>query len=175
MPPPETQGFFFQQTMLRIRDPKPSLDFYTRVLGMTLLAKLDFADMKFTLYFLGYYKPEDVPEDPVERAKWMFGLPATLELTHNWGTESDPEFKGYHNGNSEPRGFGHIGVVVPSVAEACARFEALGVEFVKRPDDGKMRNIAFIKDPDGYWTEILTPDNSKMFLEWNRAQAADGQ
>ena len=26
--------------------------------------------------------------------------------THNWGTESDPEFKGYHNGNSEPRGFG---------------------------------------------------------------------
>lgn len=24
----------------------------------------------------------------------------------NWGTESDPEFKGYHNGNSEPRGFG---------------------------------------------------------------------
>lgn len=26
------------------------------------------------------------------------------ELTHNWGTESDPEFKGYHNGNSDPRG-----------------------------------------------------------------------
>ena len=24
----------------------------------------------------------------------------------NWGTESDPEFKGYHNGNSEPRGYG---------------------------------------------------------------------
>lgn len=24
----------------------------------------------------------------------------------NWGTESDPEFKGYHNGNSDPRGFG---------------------------------------------------------------------
>jgi len=24
----------------------------------------------------------------------------------NWGTESDPEFKGYHNGNSETRAFG---------------------------------------------------------------------
>jgi hypothetical protein len=24
----------------------------------------------------------------------------------NWGTETDPEFKGYHNGNSDPRGFG---------------------------------------------------------------------
>ena len=41
------------QTMLRIRDPAPSLDFYTRALGMTLLAKLEFAEMAFTLYFLG--------------------------------------------------------------------------------------------------------------------------
>jgi catechol 2,3-dioxygenase-like lactoylglutathione lyase family enzyme len=39
--------------MLRIRDPTPSLDFYTRVLGMTLLAKLAFEEMAFTLYFLG--------------------------------------------------------------------------------------------------------------------------
>lgn len=28
------------------------------------------------------------------QAEWMFSQPATLELTHNWGTESDPEFKG---------------------------------------------------------------------------------
>ena len=28
-------------------------------------------------------------------------------LDSNWGTESDPEFKGYHNGNSDPRGFGN--------------------------------------------------------------------
>lgn len=27
----------------------------------------------------------------------------------------------------------------------------LGVEFVKRPDDGKMKGLAFVKDPDGYW------------------------
>lgn len=45
-----------------------------------LLCKLDFADMKFSLYFLGYQDPAAVPEDPVERAKWMFGLPACLEL-----------------------------------------------------------------------------------------------
>lgn len=63
------QDFIFQQTMLRVRDPQPSLDFYTRVLGMTLLAKLDFPSMSFTLFFLGYEKVEDIPEDPAERVR----------------------------------------------------------------------------------------------------------
>ncbi len=34
--------------------PQPTLDFYTRVLGMTLLDSYTFAEMGFTLYFLGY-------------------------------------------------------------------------------------------------------------------------
>ena len=80
---------------------------------------------------------------------------ALLELTHNWGTETDDTFN-YHDGNSEPRGFGHIGISVPDVYKASARFEELGVEFVKKPDDGKMKGLAFIKDPDGYWVEILS-------------------
>jgi len=155
-----------QQTMFRIRDPESSLDFYTRILGMNLLCKLDFPDMKFSLYFVGYGEPQAVPDDPVERAAWMFGLKGCIELTHNYGTENDPEFKGYHNGNSDPQGFGHIGITVPSVLRACDRFERLGVEFVKKPDAGKMKNIAFIKDPDGYWIEILETENAKTFVEW---------
>ena len=46
---------------------------------------------------------------------------------------------------------------MPDVDAACQRFEQLGVEFVKRPNDGSMKGLAFIKDPDGYWIEILSP------------------
>ncbi|XP_057782601.1 lactoylglutathione lyase isoform X2 [Salvia miltiorrhiza] len=150
-----TKGYFLQQTMLRVKDPKVSLDFYSRILGMSLLKRLDFEELKFTLYFLGYEDTSSAPSDPIERTTWTFSQKATLELTHNWGTESDPEFKGHHNGNSEPRGFGHIGITVDDVYKACKRFESLGVEFVKKPDDGKIKDIAFIKDPDGYWIEIF--------------------
>lgn len=153
-----TKDFIMQQTMYRIKDPRKSLPFYTEVLGMTLLQKLDFPEMKFSLYFLGYENPDDIPKTKAEQVEWTFSRKATIELTHNWGTENDPDCK-YHNGNSDPRGFGHIGLMVPDVYEASKRFESLGVEFVKKPDDGKMKGIAFIKDPDGYWIEIL---NNKL-------------
>ncbi|KAK9840924.1 hypothetical protein WJX81_000743 [Elliptochloris bilobata] len=162
---PATIGFSFQQTMFRIKDQERSLDFYTRVMGMTLLSKLDFEPMKFSLLFLGMAPPESVPEDPGDRVEWMFGREGVLELTHNWGSEDDPGFK-THSGNEDPKGFGHIGFAVPDVEAACKRFEELGVEFVKRPNDGKMKGIAFIKDPDGYWIEILNPKASRDFVGW---------
>lgn len=157
---PETDGYVFNQTMLRIKDPERSLDFYTRIMGMRLVRKLDFPEMKFTLYFLAYLDDRQattVPADDAHRTTFIFGREAMLELTHNWGTETDANFE-YHNGNDEPQGFGHIGVAVPDVYSAADRFEKLGVEFVKRPDDGKMKGLAFIKDPDGYWIEILQPN-----------------
>ncbi|MCP4055746.1 MAG: lactoylglutathione lyase, partial [Pseudoalteromonas sp.] len=40
-----TKGYVMQQTMLRIKDPKPSLEFYQNVLGMKLLGKYDFPEM----------------------------------------------------------------------------------------------------------------------------------
>lgn len=157
-PDPSCNDFIMQQTMMRIKDPKRSLKFYTEVLGMRLLKRLDFPSMKFTLYFMGYEKKEDIPSDETERTRWMFTRKATIELTHNWGTEDDPNCQ-YHNGNSDPRGFGHIGIAVPDVYTACERFEKFGTEFVKKPDAGKMKGLAFVKDPDGYWIEILNPNN----------------
>ncbi|SEF79062.1 lactoylglutathione lyase [Alcanivorax sp. DSM 26293] len=159
-PDDATRDYLFNQTMLRIKDPQVSLDFYTRVLGMRLLRKLDFPTMQFSLYFLAYLDEEEasqVPQDDAKRLTYTFGREAMLELTHNWGTEKDTDFS-YHNGNDQPQGFGHIGITVPDVYAAAERFESLGVPFVKKPDDGKMKGLAFIKDPDGYWIEILQAD-----------------
>nr|WP_029891184.1 lactoylglutathione lyase [Polycyclovorans algicola] len=156
--PAPTGEFILSQTMLRIRDPKASLAFYVDVLGMTLLSQFDFPEMKFSLYFVGYLREEDgpLPDDPKARAEFTFLQKGAIELTHNWGTENDPNFAGYHNGNTEPRGFGHIGITVPDVIAACEYFERMKVAFAKRPEDGAMKNIAFIKDPDGYWIEVLS-------------------
>ncbi len=154
-PDVETQKYVFNHTMLRIKDPEATLDFYTRILGMKLLRKLDFAEWKFSLYFLAYV-PEgfSIPADNNANANYTFGRESVLELTHNWGTEKSTE-NPYHNGNTDPRGFGHICISVPDVTAACSRFEKLGVNFQKRLNEGAMKSIAFIKDPDQYWIEIV--------------------
>ena len=83
-----------------------------------------------------------------------------LELTHNWGTEADADFK-YHDGNAQPQGFGHICFSVPDLDVAVRWFDANQVTYVKRPDQGKMKDVAFIKEPDGYWIEIVEPARLK--------------
>lgn len=157
-----TEGFVMNQTMLRIKDPEASIPFYRDVMGMTLLDRYDFPVGKFSLYFMGY-PSEPPPQERRARIKWVFEQPALLELTHNWGTESEPGLP-YHNGNSDPRGFGHIGLSVPDVHAACERFESLGVRFVKRPDEGSMKGLAFVQDPDGYWIEVLSGANLRDLI-----------
>jgi lactoylglutathione lyase len=155
--PEATRGFVLNHCMLRVKDPAVSLDFYSRIMGMRLLRKLDFPEMKFSLYFL--HRPLDgeaVPEDTGARTEWTFKQRSILELTHNWGTENDADFK-YHDGNAQPQGFGHICFSVPDLDAAMRWFDEHQLTFVKRPEQGKMKDVAFLKDPDGYWIEIVEP------------------
>lgn len=155
-PAPASEGFTLNHSMLRVKDPAVSLDFYTRIFGMRVLRKLDFAEMKFSLYFLHRAQAGDAPapDDVGERTAWTFAQRGILELTHNWGTETQADFK-YHDGNAQPQGFGHLCFSVPDLDAAVRWFDENAVVYVKRPEQGKMRDVAFIKDPDGYWIEIV--------------------
>ena len=160
-PDAASKGFVLNHAMLRVKDPTVSLDFYSRVMGMRLLRKLDFLEMKFSLYFLAVAESAShAPQDTGERTAWTFSQAGILELTHNWGTETDAEFK-YHDGNAQPQGFGHICFSVPDLDAAVKWFDDNQVIYVKRPDQGKMKDVAFIKDPDGYWIEIVEPGKLK--------------
>ena len=155
----QTSGYTFNHTMLRVKDPVKSLAFYTGVLGMTLLAVKKFPAMGFDLYFLAKLTDSERDNLPAgdDLEIFAFRERGILELTHNYGTETQADFS-YHDGNGEPQGFGHICFSVPSLDEAVAWFDKNNVEFKKRPEDGSMKNIAFIKDVDGYWIEIVQAD-----------------
>ena len=120
-------------TMIRVRDLERSIDFYTRLLGMSLLRRKDYPSGKFTLVFVGYG----------DEAK-----NAVVELTHNWD-QTEP----YELGT----GFGHLAIGVADVYGTCERLESEGVP-IPRPA-GPMKHggsvIAFVEDPDGYKIELI--------------------
>ena len=161
---PETKDYIMQQTMIRVKDPEVSLKFYTEVLGFHLVMHRDFPQWGFSVYFVAYCDAAQIPSAP--DAQWNFCMtsPACIELTWNHGSESEAGLL-YNTGNSDTTGssdggkvkggFGHLGITVPDVYEACERFHKLGCEFTKSPNGGGMKGLAFVKDPDGYLIEIL--------------------
>jgi lactoylglutathione lyase len=46
-------------------------------------------------------------------------------------------------------------VSVDNLQAACQRLEDAGYKFQKKLTDGRMRHIAFVLDPDGYWVEVI--------------------
>ncbi len=119
-------------TMLRVGDLQRSIEFYTRILGMSLLRQKDYPDGRFTLAFVGY---GDEKSNTV------------LELTHNWDTDH------YAVGN----GFGHLAIEVDDVYQAAAQIKASGGEIIREagPMNAGTTIIAFVKDPDGYEIELI--------------------
>ncbi len=123
----------YLHTMLRVRNLDASVDFYTRLMGMTELRRREVPDGKYTLVFVGY---GDEASHTV------------LELTYNWGQDD-----GYDLGT----GFGHLAIGVADVAATCAELRAAGVNITRAPGPVKFGTtiIAFIEDPDGYKIELI--------------------
>lgn len=120
-------------TMIRVYDLERSIAFYTQVLGMKLLRQETYPEGRFSLAFVGY---GEEARDTV------------IELTHNWDQKS-----GYNLGD----GFGHIALGVSDIEKACQDISAQDGEIVRPP--GPMKHgktiIAFVKDPDGYFIELI--------------------
>ena len=118
--------------MLRVGNLQRSIDFYTQVLGMTLLRKTENPAYKYTLAFVGF---GGSPEQ------------AEIELTYNWGVES------YDLGTA----FGHIALGVPDCRAACDRIKGAGGQVTREagPVKGGSTVIAFVTDPDGYKIELI--------------------
>lgn len=154
----DVETYRMNHTMIRVKDHQKSLKFYQEILGMKLVRTSENPDAKFNLYFLGYGGDDAQGASTAHRE----GL---LELTWNYGTESDESFK-YHNGNDEPQGFGHIAITVDNLDAACQRFEDAGVKWKKRLTDGRMKNVAFVLDPDNYWIEIIQNEKLKNRVNW---------
>ena len=127
--------------MIRVKDPEKSIKFYQDVMGMGLKRRVENKDAKFNLYFLGYGSP--APDSSAVGVNPVVDREGLLELTWNYGTEKDANFR-YHDGNSEPQGFGHICISVDNLEEACKRFEEMGVSWRKKLHEGRMKNIAFV-------------------------------
>ncbi len=119
-------------TMLRVGNLDKSLDFYTRILGMSLLRKNDYPEGKFTLAFVGYGAESEQ---------------AVIELTYNWGVDK------YDLGNA----YGHIALEVEDAYAACDKIREAGGKVVR--EAGPMKHgstvIAFVEDPDGYKLELI--------------------
>lgn len=79
---PETSGFVMQQTMLRVKDPIKSLDFYTKVLGMKLLMSKDFPQWKFSVYFVAP-RHEALPDGDAARWEACMRTPGCIELVRS--------------------------------------------------------------------------------------------
>lgn len=145
--PPQTKTKWrFNHTFLRVKDIEESLHFYTINLGMTTLKHIKHLDHEQA--FVGYYRTDDEQND----FEKILGREGLVELVQYHGTEKT-DIK-YHNGNDQPQGFGHLCITVDDLDAACARFEDLSnTRWKKRLTDGRMKGVAFLLDPDGYWIE----------------------
>ena len=128
-------------TMIRVTDLQRSVDFYTKVLGMSLLRTSENTEYKYSLAFVGY---GDESEG------------AVIELTYNWGVSE------YEMGTA----FGHLALGVDNVAQTVDAIRNAGGKVTREagPVKGGTTIIAFVDDPDGYKIELIENKQASQAL-----------
>lgn len=123
----------YLHTMIRVADLDKTIAFFTELLGMSEVRRVDNEKGRFTLVFLA--ASEDVAAGRDHHAP-------LVELTHNW----DPETY------SGARNFGHLAYEVDDIHATCHRLMQAGVVINRPPRDGHM---AFVRTPDNISLELL--------------------
>jgi lactoylglutathione lyase len=123
-------------TMLRVGNMQRSVNFYTQVMGMSVIRTTERPDQGYSLTFVGYGTEQEG---------------AVLELTENHGVEQ------YDLGTA----YGHIAIAVDDAYAQCERITQAGGKVTRAagPVKGGSTVIAFVEDPDGYKIELIQTSN----------------
>ncbi len=116
-------------TCLNVSNMERSIDFYTKEVGLKFVSRREIKQNNAEIAFL---------QDQSGYA---------LELTH-WRDKKDLV---------EGDNFDHLAFAVRDVSEAVKEFKSHGVVVAMEPYSlqGSSSKIAFIKDPDGNWLELI--------------------
>ncbi len=124
----------FAHASITVKNMDESLNFYCNILGLKLSRRREIPENKAEIAFV---KGEEQ------------GAPS-LELTY-WREKKD-----WVDGDQ----LDHIALAVPDVMKSVEDFREKGIEIAKEPYSlhGSVRKIAFIKDPNGIWIELVQDD-----------------
>lgn len=115
-------------TSITVRNMDESITFYTGVMGMTLGSRREIKENNAEIAFL------ELP-----------GTNHRIELTW-WKDKRD-----YAEGDQ----LDHIAFGVEDLAKTVEQMRARGVEVAKEPYSLGSSSIAFVKDPNGIWLELI--------------------
>lgn len=115
-------------TSITVKNMDESIAFYTRVMGMTLSSRREIEETNAEIAFLE-----------------MLGTNHRIELTW-WKGKSD-----YSEGDQ----LDHIAFGVQNLSQSIERMKAMKVEVAKEPYSLGTSRIAFVKDPNGIWLELI--------------------
>lgn len=119
---------YLHHSGIKSADIDKSLDFYTRILGLEVLERIDLVGRRF--YFIG----NDKTRIEIEQS--------------NPGDEMLNVDKGY--------GLYHLAFAVEDLEGLAARLKAESVRFIMEPMQLRAdRKIAFIEDPDGVRIQLI--------------------
>jgi len=122
-----------RHTALKVRDLDASVDFYSRLLGMTVTRRRDSVLLNHLAAYVAYGDESDHH---------------ALELVQD--KDAPEEFI---LGNL----YWHINFSVPDLLQLCAQLKNEGFEFTQEPapmSTNDRYHIAFVRDPDGYEVEL---------------------